>query len=59
MCCLFNLLILISYRGESKTPKAAKMESFVSTFNYSQPPTVVTKNFVLDVTSMLDLRDKL
>ena len=35
--CLFNLLILISHRVASKTPKATKMEIFVSTVNDSQP----------------------
>ena len=59
ICCLFNLLILISYRGESRTPKATKMEIFASTSNDAQPVTAVTKNFVLDATGVLDLRDRL
>ena len=59
MCCLFNLLILISHRGESRIPKATKMEIFVSTTKDSQPLTVVIKNLVLDVTGMLDTRDRL
>ena len=42
ICCLFNFLILISHRGESRTPKATKIEIFVSTTNDSQPLTVVT-----------------
>ena len=48
---------MISHRGESRTPKATKMEIFVSTVNDSQPLTVVIKNFVLDVTDVLDPRD--
>ena len=48
---------MISHRGESRTPKATKMEIFVSTVNDSQPLTVVVKNFVLDVTDVLDPRD--
>ena len=54
MCCLLNLLILISHIGKSRTLKAAKMEIFVST-----AITVVTKNFVLDTTGMLDLHNRL
>ena len=48
--CLFNLLVLISHRGKSRTPKATKMGIFVSTINDSQPLIAVTKNFVLDAT---------
>ena len=48
---------MISHRGESRTPKATKMEIFVSTVNDSQPLTVVIKNFVLDATDVLDPRD--
>ena len=48
---------MISHRGESRTPKATKMEIFVSTVNDSQPLTVVIRNFVLDVTDVLDPRD--
>ena len=48
---------MISHRVESRTPKATKMEIFVSTVNDSQPLTVVIKNFVLDVTDVLDPRD--
>ena len=59
ICFLFNLLILISHRGESRTPKATKMEILVSTVNNSQPLTVVTKNFVVDATGVLDPRDRL
>ena len=58
MCCLLNLLILISHRGESRTPKAPKMEIFVSTTKDSQPLTIVIKNFVLDATGLLDLHDR-
>ena len=58
--CLFNLLILISRRDESRTPKATKMAMiFMSTINESQPLIVVTKNFVLDARIVLDPRDKL
>ena len=53
------MLILISHRGSSRTPKATKMEIFVSTINDSQPLNVVTKNFVLDVTYVLDPHDTL
>ena len=59
MFCLFNLLILISHRDESRTPKVTKMEIFVSTTNDSQPLTVVIKRFVLDATGVLDPRDRL
>ena len=58
ICYLFNLLILISHRGESRTPKATEMEIFVLTTKDSQPLTVVIKNFVLDVTGLLDLHDR-
>ena len=57
--CLWNLLILISHRGESRTPKATKMEIFVATINDSQPLTAVTKNVVLDATCVLDPCDRL
>ena len=53
------MLILISHRGLSRTPKATKMVIFVSTINDSQPLNVVTKNFVLDVTCVLDPHDTL
>ena len=59
ICCLFNLLILVSHRGKSRTPKATKMEIFVSTTNDSQPLTVVVKNFFLDATGLLHPRDRL
>ena len=59
ICCLFNLLFLISHRGESRTPKATKMEILVSKINDSQLLTVVTKNFVLDATGVLDPCDRL
>ena len=59
MCSLFNLLILISHRGKSRTPKATKVEIFVSLINDSQLSTVFTKNFVLDATGVLDPRDRL
>ena len=55
MCCLFNLLISISHRGESRTPEATKME--ISDVIFSL--TVVTKNFVLDATCVLDPCDRL
>ena len=48
---------MISFRGESRTPKATKMEVFVSTVNDSQPLTVFIKNFALDATDVLDPRD--
>ena len=38
---------------ESRTPKATKMDIFVSTINDSHPLTFVTKNFVLDATGVL------
>ena len=41
------------------TPKASKMEIFVSTINDSQPLTVVTKDFILDAAGALDLHDRL
>ena len=56
---LFNLLILILHRGESRTPKATKKEIFVWATNDSQLLTVVIKNFVLDVTGVLYPRDRL
>ena len=43
------MLIFISHRGESKTPKTTKMEISVSTINL----TIVTKNSVLDATGVL------
>ena len=53
------MLISITHRGESRTPKATKIEIFVSAINDSQPLTVVTKNFVLDATGVLDPLDRL
>ena len=47
------MLIFISHRGESKTPKTTKMEISVSTINDSQPLTIVRKNSVLDATGVL------
>ena len=35
------------------------MEIFVSKINDSQPVTVVTKNFVIDATCVLDPQDRL
>ena len=52
--CLFNFLILICHRVESRTSKATKIDTFVSTTNDSQPLTVVMKYFVLDATGVLD-----
>ena len=52
---LFYLLILVSDRGESRKPKAIKVEIFVSATNGSQPLTVTIKNFVLDATGVRDL----
>ena len=46
---------MISHRGESRTPKATKIGIFVEIFSL----TIVTKNFVLDVTVVLDSRDRL
>ena len=59
ICFLFNLLILLSHKGESRTPKASKMENFVSTVNDFQPLTVITKNFVLDTTGLVDFCNRL
>ena len=53
------MVILISHRGESRTPKATKVEIFVSNVNGCQSLTVVTKNFVLDTTGVLDPCDTL
>ena len=39
--------------------KQLKRSSLLSTTNDSQPLTVVIKNFVLDATGVLDLRDTL
>ena len=58
MYYLFNLLILNPHRGESKIPKATKMEIFVSTTNESSPLTVVIKNFELDATGVLEPCDR-
>ena len=52
-------LILISHRGKSRTPKATKMEIFVSMTNDSQLLTGVTKNFILDSTGAIDTNDRL
>ena len=59
ICCWFNLLLLISHRGESRIPKATKMKIFGLASNDSQPLTVAVNNFVLDATSVLDPRDRL
>ena len=48
-----NIYLVIS--KAPRTPKATKMEIFVSTINDSQPLTVVTMNFVLDATGVLDV----
>ena len=56
---LLNLSILISHRGKSRTPRATKMEIFVSTTNDSHPLTAVIKNFVLHATGVLGPRDRL
>ena len=53
------MLILISHRGESRTPTATKMEIFLSSTNDFQPLTIVIKNFVLDDTGVLDPCDRL
>ena len=53
------MLILISHRGESRTPKATQMEILVLITNDSKPLTVAIKNFVLDATGVLDSRDRL
>ena len=52
--CLSDLFVLVSHR-QSRTPETAKMNIFVTTVNDYQPLTVVTMNFVLDVTDVLDL----
>ena len=51
---LFNLLILLSSRGRSRTPLGTKIDFFVTTANYSEPLTVVTKNFILRAADVLD-----
>ena len=51
---LFNLLILLSSRGRSRTPLGIKIDFFVTTANYSEPLTVVTKNFILRAADVLD-----
>ena len=56
MCCLFNLQILISHGGASRTPKLIKMDIFMLTTNDSQSVTVFRKNFVLNASGVLDLR---
>ena len=53
------MLILISHRVKYRTPKATKMEIFVSTVHDYQPLNAVTKNFALEATGMLDPRDRL
>ena len=55
ICCLFNLLILIPFSNKSRTSKATEMEIFIEIFWL----TIVTKNFVLDATCVLDPLDKL
>ena len=52
------MLILISHRGEPRTHKATKIESFVSTIKDSVPLAVITKNFVLDFTRELGPLDR-
>ena len=47
------------YETDCRTPKATKIEISVSTINDSQSLTVVTNNFVLDATGVLDARDRL
>ena len=55
---LINFRIFL-HRGESRTPKATKMEIFVPTINDSHSLTVVSKNFVIDATGVLDPCDEL
>ena len=50
---------MVLHRGESRTPKAIKMKIFVSAIYDFKPLTVVTKNFVVDGSGMLDSRDRL
>ena len=57
MYYLLNLLILISHRGQSRTPKATTLEIFVSTINDLKPLTVGIKNFVREVTGVVHVRD--
>ena len=59
ICCLFNLLILISHKCKSRAPKATKLEVFMSTTNDSKTLIIVIKNFILDATSVLDSCDRL
>ena len=56
---MFNLLILISNRVESRTPEATKIEIVVSTINDSQSLIVVTKKFVIDAIGVVNPRDRL
>ena len=49
---------MISHRGEPRTHKATKIESFVSTINDSMPLAVITKYFVLDFTRVLGPLDR-
>ena len=46
------------HTGESRTPKATKMDIFLSTVNDFQGLTVVTKNVAVDGTDVLDPRDR-
>ena len=52
--CFFNFLISVSRRGGSRTPVETKIEFFVTTTNESKALTVITKNFILDATVVLD-----
>ena len=60
---LFNwytaYLICSFWFYKSRTAKATGMEITVSTINYLQPLTVVTKNFVVDATGVLDPCERL
>ena len=56
--CLFNLLILISQRGESRTPKATKMEIFVSIINEFQLLTVSQRTSSSTLAGVLDPRNR-
>ena len=47
------------YKNDSRTATATKIEIFVSTASDSQPLTVVINDFVLELTGLLEQRDRL
>ena len=52
--CSFNLLILISCGGGSRTPFGTKIDFFVITVDDSLLLTEFTKNFILEATDVPD-----